>query len=264
MTIFALDDEKAMLEQLKTAIEDAVEDAEIYAFMRVSEALSAMDEQDILPDVVFTDIEMPGMNGLLLAVEIKKRAPQTRIVFVTGYSQYALEAYRHHVNGYLIKPVDESMIREELCAMQSLPLPSSDRLQVQCFGNFELYWTGVPLCFTRKQTKEFFAYLVDRRSICTAEEVGAAMWEDDNNVSAVKTRIRALMHDMKKTLLSIGMETVLIRKRGMIGLRTDMLDCDYYRFLQGDIRAVNAYHGEYMCQYSWAELTQAQLTFAER
>lgn len=42
---------------------------------------------------------------------------------------------------------------------------------------------------------------------------------------------------------------------------TDRLDCDYYHMLEGDMDAINAYHGEYMVQYSWAELTAGQLAW---
>ena len=45
---------------------------------------------------------------------------------------------------------------------------------------------------------------------------------------------------------------------------TELLDCDYYRMLKGDMDAVNAYQGEYMKQYSWAELTVGRLFFRNR
>ena len=66
---------------------------------------------------------------------------------------------------------------------------------------------------------------------------------------------------MKNTLNAIGMGDVLIRKGTSIALRTDLLDCDYLRMLQGDMEAVNSYRGEYMEQYSWAELTKGSLAF---
>ena len=42
---------------------------------------------------------------------------------------------------------------------------------------------------------------------------------------------------------------------GRIAIRMEGIDCDYYRMLAGDMDAVNAFHGEYMSQYSWAEIT---------
>ena len=55
------------------------------------------------------------------------------------------------------------------------------------------------------------------------------------------------------------LQAVLIKGRGEWALKRDLLDCDYYRMLAGLTEAVNAYRGEYMIQYSWAELTAARL-----
>ena len=60
--------------------------------------------------------------------------------------------------------------------------------------------------------------------------------------------------------VSITGELVVMSAHG-VGIMADKLNCDYYRMLKGDMDAVNAYHGEYMVQYSWAELTAAQLEF---
>ena len=57
------------------------------------------------------------------------------------------------------------------------------------------------------------------------------------------------------------MGDALIKRRGSLAIRTGCLDCDYYRMLEGDMDAVNAYRGEYMTDYSWAELTAGTLFF---
>ena len=263
MLIFAIDDEPAMLEDLHEAIAEAAPDAEIMDFMRAGAALSVITEEGKRPDIVFADIEMPGMNGLNLAVQIKNRTPETKIVFVTGFSQYALEAWQRRVNGYLMKPVDAAMIREEL---ESLSLPpraaEPDRLLVRCFGNFDVFWHGEPLIFRRTQAKELLAYLVDREgAACTGGEIIAALWGDGETIKNPKPYLRLLAHELRATLAAVGMEDVLIREHQQWAVRRERLDCDYYRMREGDPDAVNAYHGEYMSQYSWAELTAGRLHF---
>ena len=57
------------------------------------------------------------------------------------------------------------------------------------------------------------------------------------------------------------MEDVLIRKGNTMAIRPEKLDCDYYRMLEGDMAAVNAFRGLYMEQYSWAEITKGSLVF---
>ena len=55
------------------------------------------------------------------------------------------------------------------------------------------------------------------------------------------------------------MEDVLILEHNQWAVRKELLDCDYYRLLDGDAKAASAYHGEYMNQYSWAEPTAARV-----
>ncbi len=136
------------------------------------------------------------------------------------------------------------------------------KITVRCFGYFEAYWDGKPLPFSRKQSKELFAFLVDRMcSACASEEIAAALWEEKIDLSAAKQRIRNLIYDIKKTLAKIGMEGALIRGHRKIALRYDALDCDYYRMLQGDLDTAANFKGEYMVDYSWAEPTAGALFF---
>ncbi len=263
MIIFAIDDEAAMLSELHDAIREAGPEAEIHDFRFAADALGAISESRVIPDVVFSDIELPGMNGLNLAIRIKQLAPMARIVFVTGYSQYAVEAYRQRIDGYVLKPIDAQQIRRELDYLTEPYRQEPGKIQVRCFGCFEVFWQGKPVSFGRNQTKELFAFLVDRNGICTAEEIADALWEGDPDIRACKTRLRSLLHDLKGTLSAIGANNPVIRRRGSIGIDSSSLDCDYYRFLKGDMQAVNAFRGEYMKQYSWAESTLGRITFSE-
>ena len=47
--------------------------------------------------------------------------------------------------------------------------------------------------------------------------------------------------------------------RGRIALTTERVDCDYYQWLDGTVSGINAYHGEFMSQYSWAEFVNASM-----
>ncbi len=115
MLIFAIDDEENMLYLLHQAIAKAQPDAEIMDFSDDDNLISAITEQKKMPDVVFSDIELRGgVNGLELAVRIKKLSPDSKIIFVTGYPQYAADAFRMHANGYILKPAQPERVREEL------------------------------------------------------------------------------------------------------------------------------------------------------
>lgn len=264
MRIYAIDDEPKMLTMLHAAVAEAAPEAEILDFSRADSALAALETGNAPPDVVFSDIEMPGMSGLALALRVKKAAPRARIVFVTGYDQYALEAYRLHVHGYLMKPVGAAAVREELNELPAAVTPRAGGLFVRCFGPFEVFWQGRPLLFERRKTKELLAFLVDRKGAsCTAEEIAAALWEDEEDLKKAKHLLRNLLSDLRATLRKIGQEELLIRGSGVAAVCAAKLDCDYYRMLEGDMDAVNAFSGAYMEQYSWAEPTAGKLWFSK-
>ena len=262
MLVFAIDDDPESLRLLHDAIAEAAPEAEIRDFSLGTAAIEAITGQCLRPDIVFSDIQMPELDGLALVAELRRVSPFTKIVFVTDSPAYLLDAFRLHASGYVLKPLAEGRIREEIENACPPVAPERDKLYIQCFGQFEVFWQGKPLMFGRKQTKELLAYLVDRKgATCTAEEIADALWEGEANMTAIKQRIRELIRDMRKTLANIGMEHIILRRSGQLAIQRDRVDCDYYRMLDGDARAASAFHGEYMNQYSWAEITTGRLLF---
>lgn len=66
------------------------------------------------PDIVFLDIRMPGLTGLDVASALRDVSPQTNIVFVTAYQQYAIDAFERGAVDYLLKPVDLVRLKETI------------------------------------------------------------------------------------------------------------------------------------------------------
>ena len=263
MLIFAVDHEPTMLRDSERAIRSAAPEAELMCFELAADALAAIRDRGLSPDIVFTAIEMPGISGLEFAVALRTVSPDTRIVFVTAFSHYALDAFQVHAQGYLIKPLTPGQVRAELEVLPSAP--PIERLQVQCFGCFEVFWRGEPLMFARRQTKELFAYLVNRRgATCTTEDVISALWGEVSDMKNAKHRVRNYIGDLRETLKAIGMEDVLFRRGQNIAIRTDLLDCDYYHMLDSDVDAIKTYRDDFMPKYSWAEPTTGTMYFRNK
>lgn len=255
MLILALDDEPLLLEALTAAIRRVRPEAQVLAFARGAAALRELNERQLHPDAVFLDIEMPGISGIELAKRIKEQSPRANIVFVTGFSQYALEAMEMHSSGYVMKPVSDEKLRRELENLRFPPQPHAEgsRVRVQCFGNFEVYVDGRSVEFSRSRAKEVFAYLVNKRgTACTLQEIAAVLFEDAAYTLQLRDRARKLIQAMTQAFAACGETELFNKSYNSIAVRAELLDCDYYRFLAMDPAAVNAYTGEFMAQYEWA------------
>ncbi|WP_324824693.1 response regulator [Sinanaerobacter sp. ZZT-01] len=259
MNFIAVDDERLALENLLSKLKKAQPQAEIRGFLHPQKALDEIGK-GFYPDVAFLDIEMYGMSGIELALCFKETLPKVNLVFVTGFPKYMPEAFTLHASGYITKPVSVEQIQEEIENLR-YPLPIKEAfIQVQTFGNFEIFAQGKPLFFERSRTKELFACLVDRRGAgLTMQELAAILYEDRPYDSSLQTQLRVHISDLLKTLKKVGAKDVIVRKRNYIAVDTNQFDCDYYRFLECDVPTMNAFAGEYMVNYSWAELTTGRL-----
>lgn len=262
MLIFAIDDEPKMLGLLHQAISKAAPEAQIEDFTLGTRALKAIEEQKMRPDIVFSDIQMPGTDGLALAVKLKTLSPDTKLVFVTGFSEFALDAYRVHARGYVMKPVDAAMIREEIDHLVPDFRNHPEKLIVRCFGKFEVFWQNAPLQFARLQTYELFAYLIDQNgAFSNNKEIASVIWEKETNIRVLTHRLRNLVLDLRSTLERVGQDHVILKTGRTIAVDRSSIDCDYFRMLDGDMDAINSFRGEYMSQYSWASITEGRLSF---
>jgi serine phosphatase RsbU (regulator of sigma subunit) len=103
-----VDDEEPARDRLRTLL-DQIEDVEI-----VGEAFDGPDAvhqiETTQPDLVFLDIEMPGLTGMEVASSLAP--PRPRIIFCTAYDQYAIEAFEQHATDYLLKPVNRSRLEK--------------------------------------------------------------------------------------------------------------------------------------------------------
>ena len=255
LRILLVDDEDIIRMGERRSIEKCEPDAEIVACASAEEALKEIKKGSF--DVAFCDIEMPGMTGIQLAKRIKKISPDTNIIFSTAFPQYVGEAMELHASGYITKPLTPAKVRKELADLRHPVEDSDDGLRIQAFGNFEVFFNGEPLNFKYSKTKELLAYLIDRNcAMVDSGEIQSTLWEDDTDRSAY---YRQLRKDLLDTLDGVGAKDAVVAMHGGMGVLPQNIKCDLFDYLAGHPKGINAYHGEYMQQYSWAEVTHGSL-----
>ena len=246
MKILLVDDEQLQLIRLEKVCKSVLPNAEFFSFTYPLKALE--ENSNSVFDIAFLDIEMPSINGIQLGKKLKKVNPLIKIIFVTAYNEYALQAFNIHASGYITKPVSEAKIKEEIDQLQNVaPLPSGKKLQIKCFGNFEVFHNGEPVRFAYKKSKEVFAYLVDREGAAIGiNELNTVLWEEDH-----PSYLRNLIADIQKTLKKLDCEDVFIKRHNECYIDVEKVDCDAYEYKKDNPNAVRMYRGEYMMQYSW-------------
>ena len=180
------------------------------------EAIAMVKENHI--DIAFLDIEMPRISGIELAKKIKEKNPFVNIVFITAHKEYALDAFRVYATAYLLKPITEDAVRDAISNLRyQLPKENEDKLQVQCFGVFDVKYHGVPVSFERRKTKELFAILVDRKgAMCSSDTLIAYLWPDKEENDSIKSQLRILIADLIHSLEAIGLKDIVFRERDFV------------------------------------------------
>ena len=128
VTALIADDEPLLREQLRLELTRQWPELTVVAEARNGrEAVELFDLH--LPQVVFLDVHMPGLNGIEAARSVARRA---QVVFVTAYEQYAVQAFEHGAIDYLLKPIDVARLGDTVqrlklrFARAAEPLPGTE------------------------------------------------------------------------------------------------------------------------------------------
>ncbi|CAG7647410.1 response regulator [Paenibacillus allorhizosphaerae] len=290
-----IDDEEIALDVLEIVLQEVGGVSVERKFLHVDDAIAYMSETKV--DLIFLDIEMPGMNGLTVAERLSLRWPDIQIIFVTAYQEYALEAFEVNAFGYLLKPVSKERLAKTLDRFRRRmegkseqgeapsaspsdiagpgPSPAEPRFRLNMLGSMELYDSNNNLVTWRtKKAKEMFAYLwhhngtpVQRHRIL-----------DDLWPEVTFDRSQALFHTtlyhLRNTLKQVGFPNMVMYGDERYWMRTDQTVSDVERLIllmgrpneaQADVAELTAiYRGDYLesDDYAWAESRRSELRTA--
>jgi DNA-binding LytR/AlgR family response regulator len=108
-TAIIADDEPLLRFHLQKSLAECWPELEILAQAANGDEAAALI-QELSPDVAFLDIQMPGLNGLEVALKSNLVSERTQVVFLTAFDEYAVDAFESGAIDYLLKPLDEKRL----------------------------------------------------------------------------------------------------------------------------------------------------------
>jgi len=109
-----VDDEYNSLQRMRRIIEDHSEIKISALYQSGEEFLDDLDNYIGKLDLLFLDIEMPGLKGLEVAEQVLTEDENIDIIFVTAYNEYAVEAFELNALDYLLKPISKKRFQKTL------------------------------------------------------------------------------------------------------------------------------------------------------
>ena len=127
-------------------------------------------------------------------------------------------------------------------------------LEAKTFGNFTLIYENKVVKFSRTKSEELMGYLIYKKgSSVKTKELISVLYGEHADSARYGSSLRNLIVDIKHTLGELEIQNFFIAEYNNFRINPEVIKCDYYDFLDGDISAKKSFAGEFMSQYSWAE-----------
>lgn len=252
-------------------------------FGNAQDALDALDA--LHPNVVFLDIDMPGMNGLEAALHFQEARPTARIVFVTAYQEYAIRAFELNALDYLLKPVLLPRLEQTLRRLEGTTAPAVDTIRdpvgthavIRCFRSLSVEYgpAAAQLPWRTNKAQELFAFLLHRRGRQTRKDtLIELLWPDLEPVRSYAL-LYTTVYQLRKSIEAAGLNIrILNTKAGYELVAEDcLIDVDEWerRMPSSDASQADrwqsyetwleAFTGDYLAEqdYEWADTERRRL-----
>ncbi|WNS42439.1 response regulator [Paenibacillus sp. MMS20-IR301] len=291
MKAILIDDEKPALQHLERLL---LKDGRLQITGKYTSARRGLEhlEQEHV-DIVFLDIGMPEMNGLEAGEHITGLSRSTRIVYITAYSEYAIEAFELNAADYLLKPVTSQRLSKTLerleagkvhteeykeQAEQPQPAAAPPPKQLLCFKRLEfldVLEPGRKLQWRTSKAQEVFALLLHNRGQWMLKDrIVDLVWPDFKPEKAL-TNLHTTVYHIRKLLKAWDFEILVEFSQERYRLTKENLLLDVEEFEQGyrstpveseeewqrREAVLGLYRGDYLEEhhYDWAETRRKEL-----
>lgn len=242
-----VDDEEIGHVVFKMAIKNVPEIKLVGEYLLPSEALNDSVCANI--DVAFIDIEMPEYMGLELASKLQEKNTAIKIIFVTAYDQYALQAFKVNACDYLLKPINESEVRRVVGKLiknighgnVTAPKILAMRPTIITMGRYGLIRGKQFRCidWTTSKTAELFAYLLAHINSPVGKWVLCeVLWPESDGDKAI-INLHSTIYRLKKNIKHEKLPIDIRLSSGCYQMNINNLDIDYVNFEKIAVAALN-------------------------
>lgn len=219
MKAILIDDEPIALEVLELMLSSYKNINIIGKYTKYADALESIREEK--PDVIFLDMEMPDMNGLEVAEIFIRELNKVEIIFVTAYSEYAVDAFEVNAIDYLLKPIQGNRLLKAIERLKEKTRENNigkseeeglrDKLKVYSFGGFQVIDNMEnPLSWRTQKAKELFAYLWYKKDRLVSKDLIMEYIFPDKDIEKASTLVHTTIYQIRKALERSGYSNGII------------------------------------------------------
>jgi Response regulator containing CheY-like receiver and SARP domains len=269
--VIIVDDEEFNLLEIEEVIRDKHDLQMVGSFLNSYKALEA--SKLLKPDIAFLDIEMPEINGLELSEKLLDINPVIKIVFITAYSQYAVEAFEVNAVDYVLKPIrkerfDKTLKRIVDTKIIEEKVETIGKWKILCFNTLEVYYGENKLKWKTEKEKALFSYLFENigKSVHKDKIIETLWFGDDYKNSLIY--LQTTVSRLRKSLRNLGGNFKIEYSNNSYQMNMENVDCDVFQFnklidkckiideSKIDVidKIINLYTGDYLAEncYIWS------------
>lgn len=236
MRAIAVDDEELGLSRIVRLLRESEYLSYIKGYTRSKEAIENADIDNA--DIAFLDIEMPEIDGLMLAEMLMERNPKIEVVFVTAHDKYALQAFEVHAIGYLLKPIQLDSIKQKLervlLRQNNIKVVKKPRkLYIKIFKYFlvsENEDMKNTIEFRTEKTKELLGLLLSYQGKPISKDKIIYMLWPDMEIERAAKNFHTTCYYVRKIIKNLGISNFILRKENGYSINVDYVDSDLNNF----------------------------------
>ncbi|MTD31145.1 response regulator [Planomicrobium sp. YIM 101495] len=227
MRAMIVDDEKLAVDYLGRLLTKLSDVSVIGTFTDPRQALKEAMVQK--PDLLFLDIEMPGIKGVDLAEKLKQVLPSVSIIFVTAYPEFAVRAFALNAADYLVKPVRLERLQESLSRLKDKhPIAEATSFIKICTSHsisfLEVEAGKEKILQTKWRTSKVhsvFAYLLQHRDKPVRKDVLLEEFWRDMPPEKGYVQLYSAIYQIRKTCAGAGADIKIINRENNYQLLTN-------------------------------------------